>query len=235
LEQKLPKYCWKLKDVTTLLRNLRKAINQKKDDRNKIYSIHEPQVKCIAKGKARVKYEYGVKVSLVIGKCKGIILGIMHFRDNPYDGDTIKPAMEQMSRLHNGYAPQVLIGDRGYRGRVNIGGADIVTPYSLIKGLTSKAMRTIKSFLRRRAAIEPIIGHLKSDHRMGRNYLKGELGDAINPLMAAAAFNFLKFARIESGRLCRTPKSLGTPRRKNKFPGLPLWRHEGRLFINRQG
>jgi IS5 family transposase len=232
---KLPKDCWRFEAIQKLVRNLRKAINQRKNDKNKIYSLNEPQVKCIAKGKAHVRYEFGSKVSVAVGKCKGIILGILNFRDNPYDGNTIQSAHEQMSRLHNGYTPDTSITDRGYKGREDIDGPNkIITPYCLIKELPLELVRKIKLFLKRRSSIEPIIGHLRSDHRMGRNYLKGELGDDINPLMAAAGFNFVKFGRISSGRLCRPPKSLNAVRRKNKYPGLPLWR-QGKLFINHSG
>jgi IS5 family transposase len=231
LTLKLPKIFWKYKINQGLIRTLRKAINQKKDDKNKIYSIHEPQVKCIAKGKAHTKYEFGSKVSLAVGRIKGIILGAVTFRDNPYDGDTIEATLKNISKLSDGFIPDRIVGDRGYRGRDKISGVDVITPYSILKEMPKKLKSAFKSLLRRRTSIEPIIGHLKYDHRMGRNFLKGALGDDINPLLSAAAFNLLKAARVEDyDSLCKPPRSLGTMPQKSKFPGLPLWRLTGRLI-----
>jgi hypothetical protein len=108
----------------------------------------------------------------------------------------------------------------------------IITPYDIKEGLFQKIIRRLTQLLRRRASIEPIIGHIKSDHRMGRKLLKGILGDTINPLFAAAAFNLLKYARIEYARLHKPPKSLihHMPQRRMKFTGLPLWKVDNPLF-----
>jgi IS5 family transposase len=167
----------------------------------------------------------------LLGSTRGIILGIVNFRDNPYDGDTLKEPLNQVARLH-GYTPDEVVGDRGFRGRPQVNDTPVTTPYSLIKGLPAKLIRKIKHLLKLRISIEPIIGHLKSDHRFSRNYLKGELGDDINPILSASAFNFRKLARMECETLCKSPNSriLKLPQRKKKFPGLPLWRSTSSLF-----
>jgi IS5 family transposase len=95
---------------------LKKAINQRKSDKNIINSIHEQQAQCIPKGKTHTQYEFGSKVSYIVSKNKGIILGALNFKNNPYDGDTIDPALDQVKRIHNGYTPENLGEDRGYRG-----------------------------------------------------------------------------------------------------------------------
>jgi IS5 family transposase len=169
----------------------RKILAQVKDTKNKIYSIHEPDVLCIAKGKEAKKYEYGNKSSIVKTKTTGIIVGALAFHENIYDGDTLLPQLNQVERLTGG-KPKIGIADRGYRGRAQINGIQIVIPRPLHKG-TSKyeKLKTRKRF-RARAGIEPIIGHIKHDHRMLRNYLKGTQGDSINTMLAAAAFNLKK-------------------------------------------
>jgi IS5 family transposase len=221
----------KLYPIRHIIMLLEKAINQGKQDKNKIYSIHEPQTQCIAKGKAHKKYEFGSKVSFIVTKNKGIVLGALNFKNNPYDGDTIAPAIDQIKRLHNGYKPETLIGDRGYRGRPEVKGVNILTPWDIRKEQQTSVIRKNKNLLRKRTSIEPIIGHLKTDHRLGRNFLKGTLGDFINPLLSAAAFNFLKYARVEYTKLNRPPKPLAIlPRQKRRkvttFYNLPLWRKE---------
>jgi IS5 family transposase len=232
LKNKLPAKLKKMFRIASLLMVLNKAINQEKNDKHKIYSIHEPQVQCIAKGKKNKKFEFGSKVSLVVSKNKGIILGALNFSDNIYDGNTLKPAIEQLSKLHNGYKPEALIGDRGYRGKEVVNGVKIITPYDNKKGLIPTLRQKIKGQLKKRAGIEAYIGHLKSDHRLCRNLLKGTEGDKMNPLLSAAAFNLLKFAKVEYEHLHRPPKTLAVrlkPRRK-KLNGLPIWREDNPLF-----
>jgi IS5 family transposase len=226
LQKKIPEYAKRTYQIKSLLFILYKVINQKKGDKNKIYSIHEPQTKCIVKGKAHKKYEFGSKVSLVLSKNSQIILGILNCPSNPYDGDTLEDAIKQLSLLHNGYTPEIISADRGYRGRSEVNGVKIVTPYDNNPSLIYKIRKKIKNLLRARIPIEPIIGHLKQDHRLSRNHLKGILGDNINPLLAGAAFNLLKYARTDYNRLVRHPRSLTITLRpkKNKYHGLPLWR-----------
>jgi IS5 family transposase len=232
-KMKLPDKAAKQYLVKKLLLVLNKVINQSKNDKNKIYSIHEPQVKCIAKGKAHKKYEFGSKVSLVVSKSSKVILGIRNFLYNPYDGDTLDSAIKQISQLHNGYKPDKICSDRGYRGHDKVRGVEIITPYSLTKGLMKSAFNIVKKLLRSRTAIEPIIGHLKEDHRLSRNRLKGVLGDTINPLLAATAFNLLKYARVQYNSLHKPPRSINLQlraRQNDKYYGLPLYREKNPIF-----
>jgi IS5 family transposase len=170
-----------------------RVLGQKRDSHNKIYSFHAPEVSCISKGKDHKKYEFGNKSGFVITKNSGIILGAMAFEGNPYDGHTLQPQLEQVSDLM-GRLPKVALVDRGYKGRKTILGVEIMMP-GTGKGKTAYEKIRDRARFRRRAAVEPVIGHLKSDYRMLRNYLKGVEGDMINTIMAAVAFNMMKRLR----------------------------------------
>jgi IS5 family transposase len=226
LKKRLPTNLLKNEKIQTLLNILKKVINQKKTDKNKIYSIHEPQVKCIAKGKSHKKFEFGNKVSIILTKTTGIIVGALGFKNNPYDGDTLEPAIDQVMSLNEGYKPDEMVADKGYRGRPIVKGVKITTPHDNKPGLIARIAKKVKSLLKRRTAIEPVIGHLKSDHRLSRNYLFGSIGDSINPMLAAAAFNFLKYTRTDYDQLNipARPLSLKPRKRRNKFYRLPIWR-----------
>lgn len=166
-------------------------LNQKRNSTNKIYSIHQPYVNCISKGKEAKKYEFGNKSSIVKTIKSGIIVGALAFTDNIYDGDTLEPQLEQVERL-TGYKPKKGIVDRGYRGRKNILGVQILIPKKLPNWVTRYQKQKIRKYFRARAGIEPVIGHLKHDHRMNRNYLLDEIGDKTNTILAAAGFNLKK-------------------------------------------
>jgi IS5 family transposase len=166
-----------------------KILNQKKDDHNKIYSFHEPHVACIAKGKEHKKYEFGSKVSVLLTKNSGIIVGAMNFLGNPYDGKTLEPQLAQNKQIF-GQEPKAVLVDEGYKGRQTIGETEVLRVHQ--KKKTGYSRWQWKQRFRRRSSIEPIIGHLKNDCRMARNYLKGTQGDSINLLLACAAFNFRK-------------------------------------------
>ena len=162
-------------------------------DGHKIYSLHEPDVLCICKGKEHKKYEFGNKVSIV-RLWNGIIIGAMAFR-NEYDGHTIDRAKEQALRLY-GRTIRILAGDRGYRGQKMSGDTKIMIP-DVPKASDSAYMKARKHKLfRKRAGIEPVIGHCKSDHRLGRNFYKGLFGDSINVMLAAAAYNLKRAMRL---------------------------------------
>jgi len=177
------------------------VLGQKRDDKNKIYSFHAPEVKCISKGKEHKKYEFGNKSSFAITKKSGIVIGAMAFEDNIYDGHAIEPQLEQVEDLI-GRLPETALVDRGCKGRKSILGVTIKIPGSG-KGKTAYQKRKERERFRRRASIEPIIGHLKQDHRMLRNYLKGVEGDMINTLLAGAAFNMMKMLRkIRESVIC---------------------------------
>lgn len=170
---------------------INKILLQERGDKNKIYSIHEPSVDCIAKGKEAKKYEFGNKTGIVVTKTSGIVVGALAFENNPYDGHTIEPHLIQTEYLTN-TKPKVAIVDRGYKGKKNINGTEIISPKPSSKKATQYQKRKARKRFRARAGIEPIIGHIKHDHRMLRNDLKGTMGDQMNTILAATAFNFKK-------------------------------------------
>ena len=166
-------------------------LSQQRSSKNKIYSIHQPHVKCIAKGKEAKKFEFGNKTSIVKTKKSGIIVGALAFTENVYDGDTLEPQLDQTERLV-GKKPKFGIVDRGYRGRKIINGVNIIIPKKLPANANNYQKQKIRKQFRARAGIEPIIGHLKHDHRMSRNYLLDEQGDKMNTILAAVGFNLRK-------------------------------------------
>src|SRR6056297_3394412 len=167
---------------------------QKRSDPKKIYSLHEPGVSCIGKGKTNKKYEFGSKASVTVTKDGGIIVGALSFPGNPFDGHTLPEVLDQVEEI-TGQRPERAICDRGYRGKRWVGKTRIDIPEAGNGSKKTSEKRKARKRFQRRAAIEPIIGHLKNDHRMLRNYLKGHIGDAMNLFMACAAFNFRKFIR----------------------------------------
>lgn len=174
---------------------------QQKDGKSKIYSIHQPHVKCIAKGKEAKKYEFGNKSSIVKTKRSGIIVGAMAFTENIYDGDTLPPQLKQVERL-TGKMPRYGIVDRGYRGRKAVEGVKILSPGRLFASASRYLLQKTRNRFRARAGIEPVIGHLKRDHRMWRNFLLDEEGDKFNTILAATGFNLRKMLqRLEAGAL----------------------------------
>ena len=162
---------------------------QKRNDTGKIYSLHEPEVQCISKGKEHKRYEFGNKVSIVHTQHTGVIVGAKSFR-NEYDGHTLEASLQQVEKL-TGRAPHTASVDRGYRGITHIGDTQVQIPKPFNDKKQSRyKQRKLKKSFRRRAAIEPVIGHLKADHRLSRNFYKGLFGDNINVMLSAAAFNF---------------------------------------------
>ena len=152
---------------------------------DKIYALHEPEVDCISKGKARVRYEFGCKVSIAATLDEGFVDGMRSFPGNPYDGHTLAPTLEQVEILTD-RRPDLAVVDRGYRGhgalktRVLISGTR--------RGLTPKLIAD----LRRRSAIEAEIGHMKTDGRLSRSTLKGTLGDALFAVLCGCGHNIRK-------------------------------------------
>jgi IS5 family transposase len=162
----------------------KQVLAQKRADTNKIYSLHEPHVKCFNKGKEHKKYEFGSKVSILVTQKTGVIVGALNFTENLHDSKTLSSALEQHTRLTGKEAKEVY-ADRGYPGPKQINNTQIHIPKPNRNITLSKRNKH-----KRRAAIEPVIGHLKHDYRMTRNFLKGCYGDAINVMMAAAGMNF---------------------------------------------
>jgi IS5 family transposase len=175
-----------------ILKICEKVLNQKREDKDKIYSLHEPEVGCIAKGKAHKKYEFGSKVSFGVSQKSNVIVSVVNFKGNPNDNKTLDKTLEKQEKLTGVRAKNAYV-DRGYKSR-RIGETKIQAPSNGVGKTASEKTKLRKSF-RRRAGIEPIIGHTKTDFGMGRNYLKGEIGDAINAMLAASAFNFKSWMR----------------------------------------
>lgn len=172
-----------------------KVLAQKRGDSNKTYSLHEPHVKCYSKGKEHKRFEFGSKVSLLITQSTGVIVGALNFNSTEHDSKTLGQALQQYEKLTNNKAKSVFV-DRGYQGPKAINQTMIYTPKP-DKNIT----KTKRKRHSRRAAIEPVFGHLKSDYRMGRNFLKGVIGDEINVLMAASAMNFKRVLNLWKRRL----------------------------------
>ena len=183
LERNLPKNSTYQSEIDLY----KKVLSQTRQTKNKIYSLHESEVCCIAKGKEHKKYEFGNKASFVKTDT-GVIIGAMGFR-NEYDGHTLEPSLEQVERL-TGKIPKKAKVDRGYRGKKQIGETEIMIPSPAKKGVSYYQRRKLRQAHNKRAGIEPIIGHIKTDHRLNRNFYKGIFGDNINIMLAAAGFNF---------------------------------------------
>jgi IS5 family transposase len=166
------------------LKLYQRVLAQKRSDADKIYSLHEPDVKCYSKGKEHKKFEFGSKASVLIDQHTGIIMGALNFTQTLHDSKTLPEVLEQYERLNGKEADEVFV-DRGYRG---------ITSYKSTKIYAPKPDKNIHPEKRkkhsRRAAIEPVIGHLKQHYRLGRNFLKGIIGDLMNLILSAAAMNF---------------------------------------------
>ena len=165
----------------------KQVLAQKRGSKNKVYSLHEPEVCCISKGKEHKKYEFGNKASFVKTDT-GVIVGALGFR-NEYDGHTLEPTLKQVKRLTEKQPKRAKV-DRGYRGKKQIGETVILIPSTPKKNLSYYQRKKLSAAHKKRAAIEPVIGHIKTDHRLNRNFYKGIAGDNINIILAAAAFNF---------------------------------------------
>ena len=170
------------------------VLTQQKEGSNKIYSLHEPHVYCMGKGKDWKRYEFGSKVNVLWGRRSGLIMAVHNCIKNVHDGKTIEPVLEQFERV-NGYLPEECITDRGLRGKGEVKGVKIGIPKPAGKKATKYQKQMIRDKFRKRAGIEPVIGHLKGDFRMKRNYLSGIDGDHHNVAMAAVGFNIRKWIR----------------------------------------
>ena len=174
---------------------LYRVLTQKRDDTNKVYSVHEPGVLCISKGKEHKQYEFGNKSSFAYTRKTGIIVGAMAIEGNIYDGRTLKPQLDQVEELTGGKVRKAIV-DRGYKVKGGLPRVDIVMP-KVLKRESYYLKKKREERCRSRAGIEGLISHLKHDHRMLRNYLSGSAGDQINTLLAAAAYNMKKWMRLK--------------------------------------
>ena len=161
----------------------KRLLKQKRTDRNKLYSLHAPEVECVSKGKAHKRYEFGVKASIATTNKSNFVVGGMALPGNPFDGHTLVEALDQVRRLTGSVIDEVFV-DRGYRGHAEEETAVYISGQR--RGIKTQRL---KRSLKRRQAIEPVIGHLKSDGLLGRNYLKGTEGDQINVMLSCAGHN----------------------------------------------
>jgi IS5 family transposase len=171
-----------------------RILKQQPKDKNKIYSLHEPDSYCIGKGKDHKPYEYGNKVSIASTAKSNIIVGVVSHDKNCHDNHTLPEVLAHIEKSR-GESVKNGVCDRGYRGKKTFGGTSIILPAPPLKRDNRYQRDKKRKRCQRRAAIEPIIGHLKSDYRLGRNYLKGTKGDEINLLMAACAWNLNKWMK----------------------------------------
>ena len=166
-----------------------RIFEQERGSKGKIYSLHEPQVECLSKGKVHKLYEFGNKVSFTVTGKKNWIIGAKSFFGNPFDGKTLKGAIKQTEGLTSQEVDRIGV-DRGYRGRAHhLEGKET----HIAGGKVREA--SVKRFMKRRSSIEPVIGHMKQEHRLGINYLGGIEGDKFNPILSASAFNMQKLLR----------------------------------------
>ena len=171
-----------------------RVIEQRRTDKNKVYSLHESDVYCVGKGKDHKPYEYGRKASVVCTKDSMVIVGVASHDKNEHDSKTLKAALDS-AKEHRDKPVKMAVVDRGYRGaKKHISDEiEILLPAAPLKRDTPYQRQKKRLLCRRRAAIEPIIGHLKHDYRLSRNWLKGSEGDAVNLYMAACAWNLRKW------------------------------------------
>lgn len=195
-------------ELQPVLDTTRRILEQQRTDKNKIDSFHAPEVECMSKGKAHKRYEFGVKVGITVTNKSNFVLGAHSFPGNPYDGHTLESCLEQ-AEIMSGIKPQEAFVDLGYRG-VEIEGVTIYKARQK-RGINT---RRLKRALKRRNAIEPVIGHMKNDGLLPRNHLKGERGDALHAILCGAGRNIrliLRTVRIFWPEFWRTLRRIGNP------------------------
>ncbi|MET4038171.1 IS5 family transposase [Bradyrhizobium sp. RT4a] len=201
-----------------LLSLVERLLAQKPKDRNKLYSLHAPEVVCISKGKARTPYKFGCKVGIATTNREGLVLAAKSFEGNPYDGHTLAATVDQAVEI-GGVDPDRIYVDKGYRGHDYAGSGSVMIAGSK-RGLTA----TMKREMKRRSAIEATIGHMKTDGRLDRNFLLGHGGDAINALLVAAEPQSAPHPRHTWALACAHPVRYRCLRRQTGY-FLPSPRH----------
>lgn len=177
-------------ELSQLLSLSERLFKQKRDDKNKLYSLHAPEVECIAKGKSKTKYEFGCKVAVTTTCKTPWVVSIFAEHGNPYDGHTLQKSLDQSEHLMGVKVEDAFV-DRGYRGKENHPKDTRI----FLSGMKRLPV-SFKKLLRARSGIEPVIGHLKEDHGLDRNYLFGKTGDMINAVLTGCAFNLKKIMRL---------------------------------------
>lgn len=167
--------------LTQTLGLAKQLLSQTKESKNKLYSLHEPSVECIGKGKATKRYEFGCKVALAVTHKQGLVVSSQALHGNPYDGHTLKGTLEKARKITGKIIRRAFV-DKGYKKH------EVETTDVFMTG-SKKLSRSLRKALKRRSAIEPHIGHMKNDGKLGRNYLKGILGDRLNAVLVAIGHN----------------------------------------------
>jgi IS5 family transposase len=190
----------------------RRVLEQNRHQRGrKVYSLHAPEVECIGKGKAHRPYEFGVKVSVAttLHRSRGgqFVAHVAALPGNPYDGHTLAKVIPGIETLVGNVLERIFT-DAGYRGHNAPPGYKFKV---FTAGQKRRVTPQIKRQMRRRAAVEPVIGHLKAEHRMGRNHLAHAAGDAINAVLAAAGYNFRLLLRWLSFLWLHILSAIATP------------------------
>ena len=198
LERKLPESV--LKQYESEFVKYKKVLSQERNSKDKIYSLHEPQTACIAKGKAHKAYEFGTKVAVTRGRKTGVITSVKRFLGNPHDSKTLEESLAQSQRVREqigGTRPTIASTDRGFRGVTQVENTKIEIPKNTKEKSRYKQEIARKRF-RARAAIEPTISHLKRNHALGLNFLKGVAGDIHNALLSGIGYNLkMRFNQIK--------------------------------------
>lgn len=187
MDQAVDASAFTLHSLRELMGRAERIRTQQRHDKNKLYALHAPEVECIGKGKARKPYEFGVRVSVAVTHKQGLVVGARSFTGNPYDGHTLAEQLEQVKILteDTGASPKQAVVDLGFRGVDAVNPGIEIIHRGRFKSLTDQQRR----WLRRRQAVEPVIGHLKHDNGMERCWLKGQTGDALHAVLCAAGFN----------------------------------------------
>lgn len=191
IERKISQMPQLQEEFSELLDMSNRLLSQKRDSKNKLYSIHAPEVRCISKCKAHKRYEFGCKASVVSAAKNAFIVGAIAFEGNPYDGHTLRDSLVQTMRLLGKKNLDDVYVDDGYKGH---GCSDIADVHIVRRGWR-KLPANIRKWYSRRSMIEPVIGHCKLDNGLGRNYLKGVEGDRMNAILSACGFNIRKLLR----------------------------------------
>ena len=173
---------------TPILTQTKRLLTQQRKDKNKLYSLHEPNVACISKGKAHKRYEFGCKVSITTTHKQGLVISSEALTGNPYDGHTLKLALESSERI-TGVEIDSACVDRGYKGHGVESDPLRNRTKIFISGQRKGLTKSLKKQLKRRSAIEPMIGHMKQEGKLGLCRLKGIVGDQLNGLLTGVGHN----------------------------------------------
>jgi len=184
-------------ELTSLLLLAHRLLQQTRTSKNKVYSVHEPEVACLAKGKPHKRYEFGSKVGYVVSARRNWMIGALAFVGSPHDGKTLGANLDQAERISGRRLRQATV-DLGYRGH-GVEDRRILVADRFRRQVSP----AVRRWWRRRSAIEPVIGHLKAEHRLERNRLKGLAGDRMNAISAACGFNLRKLLGLLDGRRAR--------------------------------